>query len=326
MLQTSFTRLFNIQHPVVQGGMQWVARAELVAAVAEAGGLGFLSALTQPTPEDLRLEIERTRALTSMPFGVNLTILPTLKPVPYDEYVKVIIESGIRIVETAGRSPREHMRGLKDAGVLILHKCTSVRHALSAERTGVDAISIDGFEAAGHTGEDDVPNMVLIPRLADSIKIPFIASGGFADGRGLVAALALGAGGINMGTRFMATVETQIHDQVKACIVASDELKTAMTLRSFRNTSRVHRNSIAEKVLEIERGEDPEFSDVREYVAGMRGRRVYETGDVEAGIWTTGLSQALVHDVPTVRALIERIVADATALIRTGLPAFISAD
>ena len=239
MIKTRFTELVGVEHPIVQGGMQWVGRAELVAAVANAGALGFITALTQPTPEDLTREIARCRGLTDKPFGVNLTILPSIKPPPYAEYRQAIIESGIKIVETAGNKPQEHVTEFKKHGIMVVHKCTSVRHALSAERMGVDAISIDGFECAGHPGEDDTPGLILIPVAADKVKIPMIASGGFGDGRGLVAALALGAEGINMGTRFMCTRESPIHQLIKEKIVANDERETDLIFRTMRNTSRV---------------------------------------------------------------------------------------
>lgn len=323
MLRTRFTDLFGVSHPVVQGGMQWVSRAELVSAVANAGALGFMTALTQPTPEDLRTEIARCHDMTDKPFGVNLTILPTIKPVPYGEYVDAIIDGGIKVVETAGNNPQEHIPRLKAAGIKIIHKCTNVRHALKAETLGVDAVSIDGFECAGHTGEEDVPNMVLVPRTADKLSIPFIASGGFGDGRGLVAAMALGACGINMGTRFMVTRESPVHENIKQRIVESDERQTALILRSLRNTSRVHRNSIAEKVLEVERKPDVTFADVQEYVAGVRGRKAYEEGDPEAGIWTAGLVQGIINDVPTVAELVSRIVNDAETIIQNRLGGYL---
>lgn len=313
-IRTRFTELFGIDHPVVQGGMQWVGRAELVAAVAEAGALGMLTALTQPTPEALAAEIARTREMTDRPFGVNLTILPTITPPPYDEYRQAIVEGGVRIVETAGNLPAEHVEALQPHGVKIVHKCTTVRHALKAQALGVDAVSIDGFECAGHPGEDDVPGLVLIPRAADALTIPFIASGGFGDGRGLAAALALGADGINMGTRFMATVEAPVHDNVKQAVVAGDERATELILRPLRNTSRVASNAVSREVVaRLEAGAD--FADVRELVAGARGRGVYETGDLDAGIWSVGLVQALVTDVPTVAELVDRIVDDAARVI-----------
>nr|MEA2797631.1 hypothetical protein [Phenylobacterium sp.] len=293
-LKTRFTELFGIEHPIVQGGMQWVGRAELVAAVANAGGLGFITALTQPTPEKLTEEIARARSLTDKPFGVNLTILPAIKPPPYAEYRQAIIEAGIKIVETAGNKPIEHVEEFKKHGIKVIHKCTSVRHGLSAERMGVDAISIDGFECAGHPGEDDVPGLILIPAAADKIKIPMIASGGFGDARGLVAALALGAEGINMGTRFMATVESPIHENIKQQIVDNDERATELIFRTMHNTSRVAKNLISQQVVAMER-EGAKFEDVRELVAGTRGRSVYEVGDNDAGIWSAGQVQGLIH-------------------------------
>ena len=314
-LKTRFTELFGIEHPVVQGGMQWVGRAELVAAVANAGGLGFITALTQPTPEKLTEEIARARSLTDKPFGVNLTILPAIKPPPYAEYRQAIIEAGIKIVETAGNKPIEHVEEFKKHGIKVIHKCTSVRHGLSAERMGVDAISIDGFECAGHPGEDDIPGLILIPAAADKVKIPMIASGGFGDGRGLAAALALGAEGINMGTRFMATVESPIHENVKRQMVENDERATDLIFRTMRNTSRVARNAISQQVVELERS-GAKFEDVRELVAGTRGRVVYETGDPDHGIWSAGMIQGLIHDIPTCEVLIHRIVAEAEAIIR----------
>ena len=315
MLKTRFTEMFGVDHPIAQGGMQWVGRAGLVAAVANAGGLGFITALTQPTPNDLLKEIERCRAQTNKPFGVNLTILPAINPPPYAEYRAAIIDSGVKIVETAGNKPQEHVDEFKKHGILVIHKCTSVRHALSAERMGVDAISIDGFECAGHPGEDDVPGLILIPAAADKVKIPMIASGGFGDGRGLAAALALGAEGINMGTRFMATVESPIHENVKQQMVLNDERATELIFRTMRNTSRVAKNLISTQVVEMERA-GAKFEDVRELVAGTRGKVVYETGDPDHGIWSAGQIQGLIHDVPSCEELIHRIVADAEAIIR----------
>lgn len=313
-LKTRFTEMFGIEHPIVQGGMQWVGRAELVAAVANGGGLGFITALTQPTPEKLTEEIARCRTLTDKPFGVNLTILPAIKPPPYAEYRQAIIEAGIKIVETAGNKPIEHVEEFKKHGIKVIHKCTSVRHGLSAERMGVDAISIDGFECAGHPGEDDVPGLILIPAAADKIKIPMIASGGFGDGRGLVAALALGAEGINMGTRFMCTVESPIHENIKQQIVDNDERATELIFRTMHNTSRVAKNVISTQVVAMER-EGAKFEDVRELVAGTRGRSVYEVGDNDAGIWSAGQIQGLIHDIPTCAELIHRIVREAEEII-----------
>lgn len=318
MLSTRFTETFDVEHPIVQGGMQWVARAELVAAVANAGALGFLTALTQPTPEALAAEIERTRELTDKPFGVNLTILPALTPPPYAEYRQAIIEAGIDVVETAGSNPAEHLEHFQAAGVKVVHKATSVRHALTAQRLGVDAISIDGFDCAGHPGEDDVPGLVLIPAAADALEIPIIASGGIADARGLVAALALGADAVNMGTRFMCTHEAPIHDNVKRRLVEADERATDLIFRTFRNTSRVARNAISQAVLERE-AEGRPFDDVAELVAGVRGRVVYETGDLDHGVWSAGLCQGLIHDVPTVAELVERMVLGAREIIEARL-------
>ncbi|MDJ0012179.1 NAD(P)H-dependent flavin oxidoreductase [Rhodococcus erythropolis] len=318
MLSTAFTQTFGVRHPIVQGGMQWVGRAELVAAVANAGALGMLTALTQPTPEDLKREIARTRELTDQPFGVNLTILPAITPPPYEEYRQVIIESGITIVETAGSNPAPHLPDFHAAGIKVLHKCTSVRHAVKAQDVGVDGVSIDGFECAGHPGEDDIPGLVLIAAAAEQISIPMVASGGFADGRGLVAALALGADGINMGTRFLCTEEAPVHRAVKEAIVAAKETDTELIFRPLRNTARVASNTVSREVVDIlSRG--GQFEDVRELVAGVRGRRVFETGDLDAGIWTVGTAQGLIHDIPTVAELIDRIAADATHLIEERL-------
>ncbi|MEU1547628.1 nitronate monooxygenase family protein [Nocardia sp. NPDC005745] len=318
MLRTRFTEKFGVEHPIVQGGMMWVGRAELVAAVANAGGLGFITALTQPTPDDLRREIARTKELTDKPFGVNVTILPSINPPPYAEYVQAIIDSGIKIVETAGSNPEPFLPYYKDAGIKVLHKCTSVRHALKAERIGVDGVSIDGFECAGHPGEDDVPGLVLIPAAARELTIPMIASGGIADARGLVAALALGADGVNMGTRFLCTQESSIDQKVKEKIVANSERDTQLIFRTMRNTARVADNEISRKVVEIEKSGGT-FDDVRDLVAGARGRRVFEEGDLDAGIWSVGLCQGLIHDIPTCAELIGRMVAEAERLITARL-------
>jgi nitronate monooxygenase len=323
MLKTRFTELVGVEHPIVQGGMQWVGRAELVAAVANAGALGMITALTQPTPEDLTKEIARCRDLTDKPFGVNLTILPSIKPPPYAEYRQAIIESGIKVVETAGNKPQEHVDEFKKHGIKVLHKCTSVRHALSAERMGADAISIDGFECAGHPGEDDTPGLILIPAAADKIKIPMIASGGFADGRGLVAALALGADGINMGTRFMCTKESPIHEAVKQKIVGNDERSTDLIFRTMRNTSRVARNAISQQVIELEK-QGASFEQVKELVAGARGKMVYVTGDTDEGVWSAGQVQGLIHDIPSCAELVSRIVREAEAIIRARLLAMMT--
>ncbi|HLR99200.1 MAG TPA: nitronate monooxygenase family protein [Mycolicibacillus parakoreensis] len=313
-LTTKFTETFGVEHPVVQGGMQWVGRAELVAAVANSGALGFLTALTQPTPAALAAEIERTRELTDKPFGVNLTILPTINPPPYDEYRQVIVDAGIKIVETAGSNPAPHLPMFHDNGIKVLHKCTSVRHAVKAQSLGVDGISIDGFECAGHPGEDDIPGLVLIPAAANKIDIPMIASGGFGDARGLVAALALGADGINMGSRFMCTVESCIHQNVKEAIVAGTELDTELIFRPLRNTARVASNAVSREVVEIlDKG--GQFPEVQELVSGQRGKRVFDDGDLDAGIWSVGTVMGLIDDIPTVAELVSRIVGEAEGLI-----------
>ena len=319
-LRTRFTDLVGIDYPIVQGGMMWVGRAELAAAVSNAGGLGILTALTQPTPDDLRREIARCREMTDKPFAVNLTILPSMTPPPYAEYRKAIIDSGIRIVETAGHNPQEHVEHFKEHGIIVVHKCTAVRHALSAERMGVDVISIDGFECAGHPGEDDIPGLILIPAAADKVKIPMLASGGFGDGRGLVAALALGADGINMGTRFCATVEAPIHARVKQLMIDNDERGTNLIFRSLRNTGRVGKNSVSDKVVEILKQPGAKFEDVAPLVKGAAGRVLLETGDLDAGLVWAGQVQGLIHDIPTVAELMQRIVREATDLIQKRLP------
>ncbi|KSZ56678.1 nitronate monooxygenase [Rhodococcus pyridinivorans KG-16] len=324
-MRTRFTEIFGVEHPIVQGGMMWVGRAELVAAVAEAGALGFITALTQPTPEDLVREIERTRELTDKPFGVNLTILPSINPPPYAEYRQAIIDSGVKIVETAGFNPADHLPHFKDAGIKVIHKCTSVRHAVKAERIGVDAVSIDGFECAGHPGEDDVPGLILVPAATSKLGIPVIASGGIADSRGLVAALALGADGVNMGTRFMCTVESPVAHEVKEQIVRNTELDTKLIFRTLRNTARVATNAVSEEVVEIE-SRGAEFGDIAHLVAGARGRKVFEDGDLDAGIWTAGQSQGLIHDIPTVGELVDRMVTEAEAIITGRLNDIAGAD
>lgn len=313
-LRTRFTETFGVRHPVVQGGMQWVGRAELVAAVANAGALGCLTALTQPTPEALAAEIARARELTDQPFGVNLTILPTIDPPPYEEYRQAIVESGITIVETAGGLPAEHVEALKPHGVRIIHKCTSIRHALKAQGLGVDAVSIDGFECAGHPGEDDVTGLILIPAAADALDIPVIASGGIADARGLVAALSLGADAVNMGTRFLCTEEAPVHRAVKERIVAHSERDTDLIFRPLRNTVRVARNAVSREVVQ-RLDEGAAFEEIRHLVAGTRGRQVYETGDPEYGVWSVGQCQGLIHDIPTVGDLMTRLVDEAHGLI-----------
>jgi nitronate monooxygenase len=314
-LVTRFTETFGVEHPIVQGGMQWVGKAELVAAVANAGALGFITALTQPTPDALAKEIGRTREMTDKPFGVNLTILPTITPPPYAEYRQAIIESGVKIVETAGHRPQEHVDHLKQHGIKVIHKCTAVRHALSAERMGVDAISIDGFECAGHPGEDDIPGLILIPAAANKVRVPMLASGGFGDGRGLVAALALGADGINMGTRFCATKEAPIHDAFKQQMVRNDERQTDLIFRSLHNTARVMRNAVSQEVVALERKGGATFDDIRHLVAGKRGMAAMAEGDVDGGVWTAGMVQGLIDDVPTVRELVDRIMDEAIGLM-----------
>lgn len=323
-LKTRFTELCGIEHPIVQGGMMWVGRAELAAAVSNAGGLGILTALTQPTPDDLRREIDRCRTMTDKPFGVNLTILPSVNPPPYAEYRQAIIDSGVTIVETAGHKPQEHVDDFKARGIIVVHKCTAVRHALSAERMGVDAISIDGFECAGHPGEDDIPGLILIPAAADKLSIPMIASGGFGDGRGLAAALALGAEGINMGTRFCATVEAPIHQNVKQFLVDNDERGTNLIFRKFKNSARVAKNSVSDEVVEISLREGSVFPDIQPLVSGAKGRIALETGDLDAGLIWAGQIQGLIHDIPTCQELITRIVDDATAIIQHRLAGFVT--
>ena len=322
-MRTRFTDLIGVQYPIVQGGMMWVGRAELASAVSNAGGLGMLTALTQPTPDDLRREIDRCQAMTDKPFGVNLTILPSVSPPPYAEYRRAIIDRGVKIVETAGYKPQEHIDEFKENGIKVIHKCTAVRHALSAERMGVDVISIDGFECAGHPGEDDIPGLILVPAAADKVKIPVIASGGFGDGRGLVAALALGAEGINMGTRFCATVEAPIHPRIKQFIVDNDERATNLIFRKFHNTGRVAKNSVSDEVIEISKRDDAVFEDIRPLVSGAKGRVALESGDIDAGLVWAGQVQGLIHDIPTCKDLLERIVEEAEGIIRHRLAGFL---
>lgn len=324
MFRTEFTETFGIEHPIVCGGMTGLGTAELISAVANAGALGFLTALTQPTPEALAKEIVRTREMTDKPFGVNLTILPTIEPVPYDEYRQAIIEGGITIVETAGSNPAPHLPSLHQAGIKVIHKATSVRHAVSAQKKGVDAISIDGFECAGHPGEDDVPGLVLIPAAARQLTIPIIASGGLADGAGLVAALALGASAVNMGTRFMATDEAPIHRNVKEQIVANDERSTVMVFREFHNSARVARNVISEEIAEISRRPGATFEDIAHLASGQRGRTaVLGEGNMDDGMWWASQAQGLIHDIDTCENVVNTIIADARELIERRLPAMI---
>ena len=323
-IKTRFTEAFGVEHPIVQGGMQWVGYAEMVAPVANAGGLGFLTALTQPTPEDLAKEIARTREMTDKPFGVNLTILPAINPPPYAEYRDAIIRGGVKIVETAGYKPQEHVDHFKQHGIKVIHKCTAVRHALSAERMGVDAISIDGFECAGHPGEDDIPGLILIPAAANKVKIPMLASGGFADARGLVAALALGADGVNMGTRFCVTKEAPINEAFKQRMVENDERQTNLIFRTLHNTARVMKNAVSDEVVGIERKGGAKFEDIQHLVAGARGRHAMAEGDTDGGIWSAGMVQGLINDIPTVKELIDGIMADAEKLINERLRGVVS--
>jgi NADH:quinone reductase (non-electrogenic) len=307
-MKNRITAMLGTEYPIVQGGMQWVGRAELASAISNAGAFGILTALTQPTPEALATEIRRCREMTDKPFGVNLTVLPTLTPPPYEAYLDAAIDNGIKVIETAGNNPQIFIDKAKAAGVKMLHKCTSVRHALSAERKGVDAISIDGFECAGHPGEDDVPLFVLIPAAAKVLKIPFIASGGIGDGRGLAAAFALGAEGINMGTRFCVTQEAPIHDNIKNMIVGASELDTTLILRPFRNTGRVLKNAVSKEVNDIEHKDGVTFADIRHLVAGARGRETLEKGDTQGGLVWAGQVSGLIDDIPTCKQLIDRIV------------------
>lgn len=308
-MKTRITEMLGIRYPIIQGGMQWVGRAELAAAVSNAGGLGILTALTQPTPAALADEIARCRSMTDLPFGVNLTILPTVNPPPYAEYIDAIIDSGIRVIETAGNNPKELIAKLKASGVKIIHKCTSVRHALSAERNGVDVISIDGFECAGHPGEDDVPGLVLIPAAARKLSIPVVASGGIADGRGMAAAFALGAEGINMGTRFCATKEAPIHEKIKQALVTAGERDTRLIFRTLHNTGRVLKNAVSEEVVASER-RGCTFDEIKHLVAGARGRAALESGEFDSGLVWAGQVVGLIDDVPSCAELIERIVAE----------------
>jgi nitronate monooxygenase len=323
-VKTAITELFGIQHPIIQGGMHFVGFAELAAAVSNAGGLGIITGLTQKTPELLAKEITRCRDMTDKPFGVNLTFLPTFAAPPYPEYIAAIVEGGIKAVETAGRSPEQYMPALKAAGIKVIHKCTSVRHSLKAERIGCDAVSVDGFECGGHPGEDDIPNMILLPRAAEELKIPFVASGGMADGRSLVAALSLGAAGMNMGTRFIATKEAPVHQNVKNALVAATELDTRLIMRSLRNTERVLRNANVDRLIEIERekGDKLKIDDIRDQVAGVYPRIMLE-GKMDAGAWSCGMVAGLIHDIPSCKELVDRIMDEAEQIIRSRLMGFL---
>jgi NADH:quinone reductase (non-electrogenic) len=319
-MKTRITELFGIEHPIIQGGMHYVGFAELAAAVSNAGGLGIITGLTQKTPELLAKEIARCRDMTDKPIGVNLTFLPAFTQPPYPEYIQAIVEGAVKIVETAGRNPEPYMPALKAAGIKVIHKCTSVRHSLKAEAIGCDAVSVDGFECGGHPGEDDVPNFILLPRAAEVLKVPFVASGGMADGRSLVAALALGADGINMGTRFIATREAPVHDNVKQAIVRATELDTRLIMRNIRNTERVLANAGVDRIMAIERekGAAMQITDIFEQVAGVYPK-VMMDGDMDAGAWSCGMVAGLIHDVPTVRELVDRIMAEAGQLIEARL-------
>ena len=325
-MQTQITEMFGIQHPIIQGGMHFVGFAELAAAVSNAGGLGIITGLTQRTPELLANEIRRCREMTDKPFGVNLTFLPTVTSPDYPGYIRAIIDGGVKVVETAGNNPQKWLPSLHEAGIKVIHKCTSVRHSLKAQAIGCDALSVDGFECGGHPGEDDVPNFILLPRAADELKIPFVASGGMADGRSLVAALALGAQGMNMGTRFMATREAPIHDNVKQAIVAATELDTRLVMRPLRNTERVLRNGAVDRLLlkERELGPNLKFEDIINEVAGVYPR-IMKEGDMDAGAWSCGMVAGLIHDVPSVKQLIDRIMAQAHAIIEQRLAGFAAA-
>ncbi|MEM1138677.1 MAG: nitronate monooxygenase family protein [Pseudomonadota bacterium] len=315
-MKTKITEMFGIEHPIIQGGMHYVGFAEMAAAVSNAGGLGVITGLTQKTPEDLANEIARCKDMTDKPFGVNITFLPTVSSPDYPGYVKAIIDGGVKIVETAGRNPQQVLPALHDAGVKVIHKCTSVRHALKAQKIGCDAVSVDGFECGGHPGEDDVPNMILLPRAHDELEIPFVSSGGMADGRSLVASLAMGAEGMNMGTRFMATKEAPIHENVKQAIIAADELDTRLVMRPLRNTERVMTNDAVERLLEKERtlGADLKFEDIIEEVAGVYPR-IMQDGDMDAGAWSCGMVVGLINDIPTCKELIDRIMLQAETII-----------
>ncbi len=325
-MKTRITELLGIEYPIVQGGMMWVGTAELASAVSNAGGLGIVTALNQPTPEALMQEIARCREMTSKPFGVNVTILPSISPPPYEEYVQAIIESGVKIVETAGRNPQPFMAAFKAAGIKVIHKCTSVRHALKAEAIGCDAVSVDGFECAGHPGEDDVTNLVLIPAVAAKLTVPILASGGIANGYQMAAAFALGAEGINMGTRFVATQEAPVHDNIKQAMVDADERQTTLIFRTLNNTVRVFKNKVADEVLAIEaRDGDTDFADIQPLVAGSRGRKkVLEDGDIDGGVWTAGMVIGLINDIPTCDVLLQRIVAEAREAATIRLSALLS--
>ncbi len=324
-MKTRITEMFGIEHPIIQGGMHYVGFAELAAAVSNAGGLGTITGLTQKSPRDLANEIAKCKDLTDKPFAVNLTFLPTVNAPDYPGYVKAIIDGGVKAVETAGRNPEQVMPYLKDAGIKVIHKCTSVRHSLKAQSIGCDAVSVDGFECGGHPGEDDIPNMILLPRAADELEIPFVASGGMADARSLVASLAMGAEGMNMGTRFIATKEAPVHQKVKEAIVAASELDTRLVMRPLRNTERVLNNAAVERLIEKEKslGDKIKFEDIIEEVAGVYPKIMLD-GDMDAGAWSCGMCAGLIHDIPTCKELIDRIMSEADSIIRNRLEGFLS--
>lgn len=317
-MQTKITKLLGIKYPIIQGGMQWVGTPELASAVSNAGGLGIVTALISPTPEQALKEIKRALDMTDSPIGVNLTILPTLKPVPYREYANAIAESGVKIVETAGKNPQEVMPVFKEAQIKVIHKCTSIQHAKKAQELGCSAVSIDGFECAGHPGEDDIPGLILLPRAKDELNLPIIASGGFGDGRGLAAALCLGAEAINMGTRFLATKEAPVHQNIKQALVNADEKQTKLIFRTLHNTARIYKNKIAEEVVEMEK-RNASIDELAPLVSGLRGKKVFETGDLDYGVWTAGMVAGIIRDIPSVAELVTRIVEEAKDIIKERL-------
>jgi nitronate monooxygenase len=325
MIKTKITEMFGIEHPVIQGGMHYVGFAEMASAVANAGGLGIITGLTQKTPDDLAKEIAKCHEMTDKPFGVNLTFLPGFQEPDYPGYIKAIVEGGVKIVETAGRSPEAYMPDLKGAGIKVIHKCTSVRHSLKAEKIGCDAVSVDGFECGGHPGEDDIPNMILLPRAAEELSIPFVASGGMGNGQQLAAALSMGADGINMGTRFIATKEAPVHQNVKEALVAASELDTELIMRPLRNTERVLANGAVQKILEKEKalGDEIQITDIMDEVAGVYPK-IMQEGTMDAGAWSCGMVAGLIHDIPTCKELVERIVADAEEIIKSRLSQFVA--
>ena len=325
MIKTKITEMFEIEHPIIQGGMHYVGFAEIASAVANAGGLGIITGLTQKTPDDLAKEIAKCHEMTDKPFGVNLTFLPGFEEPDYPGYIEAIVKGGVKIVETAGRSPEAYMPDLKGAGIKVIHKCTSVRHSLKAEKIGCDAVSVDGFECGGHPGEDDIPNMILLPRAAEELSIPFVASGGMGNGQQLAAALSMGADGINMGTRFIATKEAPVHQNVKDALVAASELDTELIMRPLRNTERVLANGAVNKILEKEKalGDEIQITDIIEEVAGVYPK-IMQEGTMDAGAWSCGMVAGLIHDVPTCKDLVERIVSDAEEIIKSRLSKFVA--